>query len=389
MKFEPFDFLGPRILRFGNGLAGSCGAMAKKLGIRNALLVSDQSLSEICQPVTQSLSREGVRVCLFDQTGIEPSTLVARQAVEPLESFRVDGVIAVGGGSVMDLAKLCSATLGSGQQPTSFFGFDQVPGNLPLICLPTTAGTGSEVSHAAIIVDERDGTKKSILSQRLRPDAAIVDPELTFSCPARLTAESGIDALTHALEAFLVTDASRLEQSGSGLRPYCGKNSLSDLHAGRAIELIANHLEAAVNEPAAESRTAMALGATLAGLAFSNAGVTLVHALEYPIGCRYGCPHGAGNGILLPEFLRFLSEERKQEIRTIAGWMHLEQESVVERVMAIRRNIGLPESLTEVGAKQDDLPQLAETAGSITRLMELCPKKVDNQDLLCILRNSL
>ncbi|MEC9093662.1 MAG: iron-containing alcohol dehydrogenase [Planctomycetota bacterium] len=392
MDSKFFDQFYPGQIRFGMNCAESLGPILAAEKIRKILLVTDLPLVEIgtCRPVIESLDAARIRFEVFDEAGIEPSTTVVDRVVEVAKQGNVDGLVAVGGGSVMDLAKLSGAVVAGTEPSNAYFGFDRVRDSLPVICLPTTAGTGSEVSHAAIIFDELAGTKKSVLSQRIRPSLAIVDPQLCLTCPKTLTAESGIDALTHAIEAFLVTDAEELGKKETKL-PYAGKNPIADLYAAKSIELISENLEKAVNTPCPQSRAGMSLAATLAGLAFSNAGVTLVHALEYPVGSRYKSAHGAGNGILLPGFLRFILESRRDEISRIGEMMNVgpNPDAVIDRIIAIRGNCRLPDRLSQLGAAEADLPVIAETAFTMERLMDLCPRAVDNNGLLQILRNSL
>src|SRR5262249_3575474 len=187
------------------------------------------------------------------------------------------------------------------------------------ICVPTTAGTGSEVSAAAVLTDTENHIKVSTLSNFLRPRVAIVDPLLTMSCPPKVTADSGIDALTHAIEAYTAVGKPRFPLPPGERSVYQGKNPFADLIAERAIVLIGKNLRTAVRRGNdAQAREAMALAATLAGMAFSNAGVAVVHALEYPLGGAVHCSHGAGNGLLLPYVMRYNLPTRMPEVPRIA-----------------------------------------------------------------------
>src|SRR5262249_9904898 len=183
----------------------------------------------------------------------------------------------------------------------------------------TTAGTGSEVSAASVLTDEEKQLKVGILSNYLRPRVALVDPLLTVSCPPKVTADSGIDALTHAIEAFTAVDNADFPLPPGERTVYQGRHPLGDCLAGKAIRLIGENLRRAVaNGNDLEAREGMALGATLAGMAFSNVGVAAVHALEYPVGGATHCSHGAGNGLLLPFVMRFNLSARRKEFATIA-----------------------------------------------------------------------
>jgi len=275
-----------------------------------------------------------------------------------------------------------------------------VPGPVtPLACIPTTAGTGSEVSHAAVLTDAENEIKVSTLSRFLRPQLAVVDPELTVSCPPRATAESGIDALTHAIEAYTAVDWPALDIPDDQTAPYDGKQPIADVLAERAIELIGRHLPTAVHQPKnIEARQGMALAATLAGMAFSNAAVAVVHALEYPLGGTLHCSHGAGNGLLLPYVMRFNLPERVDELATIARLLGaetggLEQQPAAElaitQVEALKREIGIPERISDVGGTAEQLPHFARKSAGITRLMQLNPRRPSEEDLLAILQSAL
>src|SRR5207253_6192858 len=223
------------------------------------------------------------------------------------------------GGSHLDLATITATGLAHGGGPRDYIGDDKIPGPVwPLICVPTTAGTGSEVSAAAVLTDTDNQMKVGILSNYLRPRVALIDPLLTVSCPAKVTADSGIDALTHAIEGYTAVDNAVFPLPPGERSVYQGKHPLGDIMAEKAIALIGQYLRRAVaNGQDLEARDGMALGATLAGLAFSNVGVAVVHALEYPVGGAVHCSHGAGNGLLLPYVMRFNLSARPKEFAHI------------------------------------------------------------------------
>jgi alcohol dehydrogenase class IV len=271
-----------------------------------------------------------------------------------------------------------------------------VPGPvLPLVCVPTTAGTGSEVSHAAVLTDTANKMKVSTLSNYLRPALAIVDPELTFTCPSKVTADSGIDALTHAIEAYTAIDYPQLDQSLGEEVAYQGKHPLGDCLAEKAISLIGRHLVAVVKDGSnREAREGMSLAATLAGMAFSNCAVALVHALEYPLGGAIHVSHGAGNGLLLPYVMRFNLPERKGAFARIAELLGenirgLSEDAAAERafvaVERLRSEIGIPRRIRDIGGKREQLPEFAAKAFAIKRLMAVNPRPASEADLLGIL----
>jgi alcohol dehydrogenase class IV len=242
--------------------------------------------------------------------------------------------------------------------------------------------------------------KTSIQSQYLRPLAAIVDPQLTISCPSRVSAESGMDALTQAIEAYLVANFYGFPEDFEHGLAYEGNHPLGDLYAEKAIELIGKNLPQVVEEPDhLGARSGMALAATLAGTAFSTCGVCLVHALEYPVGAKYGGSHGVGNAILLPNVMRFWLPERQTRLAKIAGLLGVPNvdrmatdeaaEAAIEAVEYLRNSVNLPTTLTEIGGKPEDLVNLAEMAMSFQRLTRLSPRTTTKQDLENILKAAL
>ncbi|MEM7386270.1 MAG: iron-containing alcohol dehydrogenase [Verrucomicrobiota bacterium] len=385
------SFANNRIL-FGPGALDGLGHVVSRLQGNRVMIITD--------PVMESLgiadrARAAVRgeATIYAGGEVEPSTVAVSRCADSMRDFAPDVTVAIGGGSNMDLAKLTCATVTSGRSPEDLLGFDQVTGPIgPLICVPTTAGTGSESSASAVILNASDQMKAAALSPYLRPEVALVDPQLTLTCPPKLTAESGIDALTHAIEAYLAIDSTSFDEPESGLLAYEGSHPIGDLYAEKAIRLINRHFLTAVNDPRnMEARSGMALAATLAGLAFSNCGVALAHALEYPIGNRYKCAHGAGNGIVLPAVMRFLRPEREKRLSNIGAFLDApaSPEAAIESVIGLRKAAGLPKVLSEVGASVEDLPGLAATARSLERLMALSPIQPSEADLLGILEASL
>src|SRR5205085_1472299 len=268
-----------------------------------------------------------------------------------------------------------------------FDGYDMIPGPIaPLICVPTTAGTGSEVSAAAVLTDTDNKIKVGILSNWLRPRVALVDPLLTVSCPPKVTADSGIDALTHAIEAYTAVDNETFPLPHGERSVYQGRHPMGDLLAEKAIALVGRHLRRAVaNGNDQVAREGMALGATLAGMAFSNVGVAAVHALEYPVGGATHCSHGAGNGLLLPYVMRFNLPARRREFATIARLLGedisgLDEGQAAERAVTaverLRTQIGIPQRLRDLGVREEQLRPFAEKAFGIRRILRVNPRPV-------------
>jgi alcohol dehydrogenase class IV len=299
----------------------------------------------------------------------------------------------------MDLAKITAAVLTHGGSARDYVGDDQIPGPiLPLICVPTTAGTGSEVSGASVLTDTERAMKVGILSNFLRPRVALVDPLLTVSCPAKVTADSGIDALTHAIEAYTAVDNEEFPLPAGERTIYQGRHPFGDMLAEKAIRLVGSNLRRAVaNGQDLEAREAMSLGATLAGLAFSNVGVAVVHALEYPLGGATHCSHGAGNGLLLPFVMRFNLPARVSRFARIAELLGeniagLDEHSAAERSIAaverLKIDIGIPLRLRDLGVTREQLPVFAEKAFAVKRILRVNPRPVTARDLEMILETA-
>jgi alcohol dehydrogenase class IV len=384
---------------FGSGVIQRMGQFLLPLKPKNVLIVTDAILDKVgvLAQVEVPLRAAGLDVSVFDGGEPEPSFAVADRAIELALKNRPDVIVGLGGGSNLDLAKIVATVVTHGGTYRDYFGYGKVPGPImPLVCVPTTAGTGSEVSHAAVLTDTENQTKVSSLSHYLRPWLAVVDPRLTLTCPPRASADSGIDALTHAIEAFTAVRFDELDVPADEPFPYDGKQPIGDCLAERAIELIGQHLANAVHDPEnLVAREGMALAATLAGLAFSNNAVAVVHALEYPIGGALHCSHGAGNGLLLPYVMRFNLSNRVPEFARIAQLLGEETTGITELAAAekaitaverLRAAIGIPQRIRELGGTEDQLPTFAKKSFEIKRLMLLNGRQPTEGDLLGILR---
>jgi alcohol dehydrogenase class IV len=388
-------------LVFGPDAIRQIGPLAARLPARRVLIVTDKILTRIglAGRIKESLLQNIDAACLFDEGEPEPSFEAAARCQAMAESFRPDALIGLGGGSNMDLAKITATVLAHGGAPGDYLGEDKVPGPvLPVICVPTTAGTGSEVSCAAVLTDRSKALKVGVLSNYLRPRIAVVDPLLTVSCPPQVTADSGIDALTHAIEAYTAIDNEVFPVAENETSLYQGRHPLGDCFAEKAITLIGANLRRAVHDGGdLAAREAMALGATLAGLAFSNVGVALVHALEYPVGGDTHCTHGAGNGLLLPYVMRFNLGVRQERMATIASLLGVDvkgcdqrtaAERAVEAVEALRNEIGIPRRLRDLGVSHLQLRDFAEKAFSIKRILRVNPQPVTVEKMVGILEEA-
>lgn len=397
-----WNFYSAGQLVFGCGAVRNLGRLAAERQLERVLIVTDPVLVRVglVERVLESLAAAGIQTQVFDGSSPEPAVAAAVTAAEVARDYRPDAILGLGGGSNMDLAKIAAVLHAHGGHPRDYFSFNNVPGPVtPLICVPTTAGTGSEVSHAAVLTDTESQIKVSTLSRHLRPALAVVDPELTLSCPATATADSGIDALTHAIEAYTAIDFDQLDVPTEESTPYDGRTPLGDLFAEKAISLVGQHLITAVKEPGnLQAREGMALAATLAGLAFSNCAVAVVHALEYPLGAVLHCSHGAGNGLLLPYVMRFNLPVRTAAFARVAELLGEETrgldeasaaELAVTAVERLRRAIGIPERISQLGGTADQLPSFAAKSLAIRRLMLLNPRLPSEADLLRILQAAL
>lgn len=396
-----WTFHGAVSLLFGRHATGQLGEVADRLGARRVLIVTDPVLVKVglANRIREPLAAHNIDCEVFPDGEPEPSMRAAWQCIRHAREFRPDVLLGLGGGSNMDLAKITATVLAHGGHPRDYVGDDKVPGPIfPLICLPTTAGTGSEVSAASVLTDTDNQIKVGVLSNYLRPRVAVVDPLLTVGCPAKVTADSGIDALTHAIEAYTAVDNADFPLPAGERTVYQGRHPLADCLAEKAIALIAANLRRAVKDGNdLDAREAMALGATLAGLAFSNVGVAAVHALEYPVGGAIHCSHGCGNGLLLPYVMRFNLPARRREFAQIARLMGedvtgLDEQAAAERAITaverLRADIGIPSRLRDIGVQEAQLRPFAEKAAGIKRILRVNPRPVTVDDLEGILRQA-
>src|SRR6516165_739982 len=387
-------------LLFGRDAVNQLGEVSSRLGAKRVLIVTDPVLTKVglAERIRQPLSSCATEI--FGEGEPEPSMKAADVCIALAKRFKPDALVGLGGGSNMDLAKITATVLAHGGSPRDYAGDDKIPGPIaPLICIPTTAGTGSEVSAAAVLTDTENKIKVGILSNYLRPRVALVDPLLTVSCPAKVTADSGIDALTHAIEGYTAVDNAEFPLPVGERSVYQGKHPLGDIMAEKAIALIGANLRRAVKDGNdLEARDGMALGATLAGLAFSNVGVALVHALEYPVGGATHCAHGAGNGLLLPFVMRFNQPARIKEFAAIARLLGEDVTGLTETQAAdrailavekVRNDIGIPKQLSDLGVRPEQLRPFADKAFGIKRILRVNPRQMTVQDLEEILRSAL
>ncbi|MCG7505331.1 iron-containing alcohol dehydrogenase [Mesorhizobium retamae] len=386
----------PREILFGAGQRKAVGHAASRLG-RRALICTDKRLGDSpeIQELRQDLAAVGVVSSTFDDTQPDVPRDCIDRCVKQGREFKPDLVIGFGGGSCLDLAKVTALLLSHGGELSSFYGEFKVPGPvLPLIAIPTTAGTGSEVTPVAVISDAERTLKVGVSSPHLIAHTAICDPELTYSCPPQLTATVGADALTHAIEAFTA-----LRRSPDGdlahAHVFVGKNALSDQFALRAISCIASNLHAAVRDGGdKEARSQLMLGSLLSGLAFGTAGTAAAHAIQYPVGALTHTPHGVGVATLMPYVMAFNQPACEEELAQIARAFGIGNvgapvaelaSQAIEAVQALFASVGIPKSLAELGLPETKLSWTAEQAMGATRLIKNNPRLLDVESVLAII----
>ncbi|HEX5000696.1 MAG TPA: iron-containing alcohol dehydrogenase [Terriglobia bacterium] len=378
---------------FGWGVSEELRAISKELGKR-AMICTDKNIvqSGIAERVEGLLKEGGAEVLVFPEGKPEVDLATIGASAKVAAEFRPDVIIGVGGGSNMDLGK-CTAILHKyGGALSQYYGEHNVPGPLmDIVCIPTTSGTGSEVSPVAVVADPDRFMKVGIATRRIIPKWALVDPSLTVSCPPRVTSHSGMDALSHAIESF----CAKVPEGRSPHAIFVGKNPASDSLARQAIELIARSLPTAVNDPTnRQGREDMALASLLAGMAFSAAGTATVHALQYPVGEATHTSHGLGNAVLMPSVMRAIVKSRIPEMAFIArafnpGLKTVSDEEAAEQAPELVAQLGdkvmIPRGLGAIGMKREQIDEMAELATSVKRLLDNSPVAFDKQALIGIL----
>ena len=353
----------PRIV-FGNGCAPQCAEFVAQRGVKRALLVTSTPVLPLLGGVTAALKKSGVAILVAPPVDCEPTQELFENILQVARAEQIDGVLGIGGGSAIDVAKLVAALARGKQNTPEVFGINLLHGReLPLVCLPTTAGTGAEVSPNAILLDETDELKKGVVSPHLVPDAAFVDPLLTLSVPPAVTAATGLDALTHCIEAYANKCA----------------HPIVDTYAIQGIKLISANLARAVHDGNdVEARAALALGSLYGGMCLGPVNTAAVHALAYPLGGRFHIAHGVSNALLLPHVLRFnfsAAPERYAEIAAALGVSRngsvlVTAEHGVEFLSQLARDCGVPQKLSDLNIPREAIPWLAGSAIKVTRLLK-------------------
>ena len=381
---QPFSFATTAQILCETGAAQRLASLCRERGAQRVLIVTDPGITRfgLLDGVLPGFAAAGVAVQVFDQVIADPPEAIVLNAVERARALGAELVIGFGGGSSMDVAKLVAllAHPDCTQALKDIYGVGNARGpRLPLIQVPTTAGTGSEVTQIAIITTG-ETTKMGVVSPVLLPDLAVLDAELTLGLPPAVTAATGIDAMVHAIEAY----TSKIK-----------KNPLSDLLAREALRLLAANLhEAVYNGHNREARQAMLLGALLAGQAFANAPCAAVHALAYPLGGHFHIPHGLSNALVLPEVLRFNAPAAAPLYAELAPLLLGERckgegtgqrcAEFITELAALNERCGLPSRLRDAGVPEAMLPTLARDAMLQQRLLVNNPREVSEADALAI-----
>jgi alcohol dehydrogenase class IV len=395
-KVKSMDMFGvirlPRQILFGRGQSGAIGAIAARLGSR-ALVCTDARFAstQACAAILSDLRSAGISAAVYDQVQPDlPKDSVGR-CVEQVKDFEPALVIGIGGGSCLDMAKCTALILSQGGRLEDYYGEFKVPGpTLPVIAVPTTAGTGSEVTPVAVISDPDLTLKVGISSPHLIPHSAVCDPLLTMTCPPSLTAIAGADALTHAIEAF--TAAQRTPTAGLAQKHvFVGKSVLTDHFALLAIRLLGKSLvEAYKNGANEEARGDVMMGALAAGCAFGTAGTGAAHAIQYPAGALTHTAHGLGVATLMPYVMAYNRDASLNAMAEIAEALGVDgrgrsvmelADAAISKVAGIFQAIGITPTLAALGLPEDKLEWTAEAAFGIERLLKNNPRPLDLSSL--------
>ncbi len=374
-----FSFTGAKKIVFGRDSFKQLGDYIKELGGKKPLIVMDRNLAEagFRQKVDELCGAIKLKYVLYDGVTAEPSLEVADEAADVARTGKADSVIGIGGGSAMDVAKAVAVIVANKGKAEDYLGLNNVPGpGLPKIMIPTTAGTGSEVTFTSVFIRKDLNKKEGMNSPYLYPELALLDPLLTLTVPSAVTATTGVDALCHAVESYLSISAS----------------PMSEMVSLEAIGLISENLRTCVHDGSnIDAREQMLLGSLYAGLGLANAGVTAVHSLSYPLGGRYGVPHGLANTILLPAVMRFNLPGALEKCAMIAEVMgeYVDDLSLrdaaqlsVGAIEELILDCAIYDSLETLGISPEDFPALADTAMTVARPLANNPRKVTVADAI-------
>ena len=370
--------LQPGKIVFGTGCMEQFCKDYLAMGFKRLFILTAPVIRPMLADMEKTLTDRGISIKYYDDIKQEPSVNDFKKTLKEAREFKADSVIGVGGGSVLDLSKLVATLIDSDQQIEDLFGTGFVARRGKwFACIPTTSGTGSEVSPNAILLDERDALKKGVVSPHLMADAAYIDPKLTWTVPSKITAETGMDALTHCIEAYTNKFA----------------HPVIDVYALYGIRLIAANLLRAVKDGKdVEAREALSLGSMYGGLCLGPVNTAAVHALSYPVGGEYHISHGLSNAILLPSVMRFNMSANVKKYAEVAlacgvtpGANDEETaERGVEFITKLSKDCGIPTTLTELGIPETAVDHMAKAAMNVQRLLKNNPRPVTEADAKAI-----
>ncbi|MBN2515426.1 MAG: iron-containing alcohol dehydrogenase [Deltaproteobacteria bacterium] len=374
-----FSFTGAKEIVFGEGAFDRLAEYVTLLNGKKPLIVLDKNLAErgFDEKIADLLKHAGMKYVLYDKVEAEPLLEIADKVAGMAVKKKADSVVGIGGGSAMDVAKAAAAIAANKGKAKDYLGLNKVPGpGLPKIMVPTTAGTGSEVTFTAVFVRKDLKKKEGMNSQYLYPELALLDPTLTLSVPPMVTATTGVDALCHAFESYTSIHSS----------------PMSEMMSLEAIRLISSNLRTCVHDGSnLAARKNMLLGSLYAGLGLANAGVTAVHSLSYPLGGTYGISHGLANTVLLPSVMRFNLPGALEKYVVVAKTMGEVVNNLsireaaymaVEAVENLIDDCGIIDTLETLGIDRKDFPLLADTAMTVARPLENNPRKVTEGDVI-------
>lgn len=377
MFLRPFENHLPRRVIFGRGASSGLADLLNQLGKRRAFVVSDDGVKSagLVQSCTAPLEAAGLLAGIFTHIAPEPPIDTVDIVAAEIVAASADVVIALGGGSVMDTAKVAALVAHHRKPAREFVGIGKAPSRgIPTVLIPTTAGTGSEATFVAILSDPATGNKIGVVDPRILADIAIVDPALTDGLPPSVTAAAGMDALVHAIEGYIAKVATPLAH-GLALE--------AAWHIGRSLEAVYDEPE---NRAA---RDGMAVGSHLAGMAFANSSCCAVHALALPLGGQFHIPHGVITGCFAGELMRHNAPDcgnKFAELSTALGWGAMSPHDFAARLDATAGAIGLRARLLQTPVPDAAMPAMARDAVAIRRLMDPNPREVTEADALRIYR---
>ncbi len=383
---SPFSIVQPTDIHFGTGILHRLPEIIAGLGGTKPLLVMDPGLirAGLDSRVTSVLENGKIPYILYDKVDPEPGLRLADAGAALAGEEGCDCVIGVGGGSAMDVAKAIAILCTNGGRAADYLGLGRITkAGLPKIMIPTSAGTGAEVTFTAVFINEETGSKGGMNGDPLYPEAALLDPELTVSLPPHVTAATGIDALTHALEAFTSVQA----------------HPVSEMYSARAIELIQANIRAAYADGRnLAARSAMLLGSLMGGKALAMAGVGLVHAMAYPLGGMFGIPHGLANAVLLPFVTEYNLIGNLEKHAALAGMLGQDTEGLslrdaadllVDELHGLNRDLNIPDSLDALNIDPGKIGEMADIALTVARPVENNPRQPSRDDVIAIYETAM